>query len=148
MDKHTRPYTCKNLDCTGISFGDRAGLYRHEREKHRAAKYFCQNPICPRHGKGFARKNHLDLHMVARHPSGPPNAEVLPTPESIGHLEIVDENRIKKQNGDMIGEMRGLKAKLEELETRRQQLASCQLKIEEDILAVQRTMQLCNSEGN
>lgn len=41
-----------------------------------------------------------------------------------------------------MGEIGGLRAKLRELEMRKKELAACQLKVDEDIQAVKRTMEL------
>jgi hypothetical protein len=148
MDKHTRPFTCKNPTCNGTNFGDRASLQRHRREKHQAARYFCQISACPRHHKGFARKTHLDLHMVARHKPGASNSETSRNPDSPvfdRDLESLEGDQTGKENSGIVGRgLDGLKAKLKELEARRKLLAASQLKTEEDILAVQRTLQLCD----
>jgi hypothetical protein len=149
MDKHTRPYTCKNPICNGINFGDRAGLQRHEREKHEAVKYFCQISACPRHRKGFARKTHLELHVGARHKSGASKSEAIFNSVSNKKLEIMEEDLSEtEKSGEMGRGIDGLKAKLKELETRKKLLAASQLKVEEDIGAVVRTLQLCGCEGS
>ncbi|KAE9365902.1 hypothetical protein N431DRAFT_487789 [Stipitochalara longipes BDJ] len=146
MNKHARPFTCKNPTCNGTNFGDRAGLQRHEREKHQAARYFCQISACPRHSKGFARKTHLDMHMLARHKLGASNSPAPQNPESPEfdrEVETMEGGQIEKENCDMVWSgLDGLSAKLKELEAKRKLLATSQLKVEEDILAVQRTLQL------
>ena len=61
----------------------------------------------------------------------------------IGKLDTMEEDQTEKEKSDEIGgEIRGLKTKLTELEARRKLLAASQLKVEEDIQAVERTLQL------
>jgi hypothetical protein len=60
-----------------------------------------------------------------------------------GKLDTMEEDQIEKQKSDEIGgEIRGLKTKLTELEARRKLLVASQVKVEEDIQAVERTLQL------
>jgi vacuolar-type H+-ATPase subunit I/STV1 len=47
-----------------------------------------------------------------------------------------------ERNVRVFSELYGLKLKLRELERKKEELAACQLKIEEDIQAVKRTMEL------
>jgi hypothetical protein len=143
MDKHTRPFTCMNPICNGANFGDRAGLQRHEREKHQEAKHFCQVSTCPRHRRGFARKNHLELHVAALHRSGASISESPLSSAMSGKMDTIEEDQTEKEKSDEIGgEIRGLKTKLTELEARRKLLVASQVKVEEDIQAVERTLQL------
>jgi hypothetical protein len=142
MDKHTRPFTCKNPICNGTNFGDRAGLQRHEREKHQEAKHFCQISTCPRHKRGFARKNHLELHVAALHRSSASISESSLSSAMTGKLDKMEEDQTEEKSDEIGGEMRGLKTTLVELKARRKLLAASQLKVEEDIQAVERTLQL------
>jgi hypothetical protein len=60
-------------------------------------------------------------------------------------LESLEGDQTGKENSGIVGRgLDGLKAKLKELEARRKLLAASQLKTEEDISAVQRTLQLCD----
>jgi hypothetical protein len=60
------------------------------------------------------------------------------SPESEGVLEDVEE----KADVGSVGERGGLKAKLRELEMRKEELAASQMKVDEDIQALKRTMEL------
>jgi len=143
MDKHTRPYTCLNASCGGINFGDKAGLLRHEREKHGVVKYLCPISTCTRNRRGFSRKRNLDAHMKTRHKSTGSNTEgIANSPESIDSQELMDEDQTVAEATGVLGEMSGLRTKLRDLETRKRELATCQAKVEEDIQAIKRTIQL------
>jgi len=143
MDKHTRPYTCLDASCGGINFGDKAGLLRHEREKHGAVKYLCPISTCTRNRRGFARKRNLDAHIKTRHRSTASNIEgVVNSPESVESQDLMDEDRTVAEETRVLGDMSGLRTKLHDLETRKRELAACQAKVEEDIQAIKRTIQL------
>jgi hypothetical protein len=143
MDKHTRPYTCLDASCGGINFGDKAGLLRHEREKHGALKYLCPISTCTRNRRGFARKRNLDAHIKTRHRSTSSNVEgIANSPESIDSQELMDEDQTVAEETGVLGDMSGLRTKLHDLETRKRELAACQAKVEEDIQAIKRTIQL------
>jgi len=69
-DKHTKPYSCTESSCEGLNFGDKAGLQRHEKErhgKHGATRYFCNVETCPRRLRGFPRKKNRDVHVRTCH---------------------------------------------------------------------------------
>jgi hypothetical protein len=87
--------------------------------------------------------------MVARHKPGASHSETSQNPHSPEFdkdLENVEGDQTEKENSDGVGGgLNGLKVKLKELEARKRLLAASQLKVEEDILAVQRTLQLCGS---
>jgi hypothetical protein len=102
MEKHTRPYSCQDPKCNGRSFGDKAGLQRHEKEKHSSEKFCCPVRPCPRSVRGFGRKRNLDLHISRRHrgqmTGGVPVAEGSmvedagmnsDSPDSVGDLELL-----------------------------------------------------------
>jgi hypothetical protein len=60
-----------------------------------------------------------------------------------GKMDTIEEDQTEKEKSDEIGgEIRGLKTKLTELEARRKLLVASQVKVEEDIQAVERTLQL------
>ena len=74
MDKHTRPYICREPGCEKIrGFTYSGGLLRHEREVHRQhggpkAPRFCPYPNCKRStGQGFSRKENLMEHLRRVH---------------------------------------------------------------------------------
>lgn len=74
MDKHDRPYRCKETGCEKLpGFTYSGGLLRHEREvhgKHGGPKkqLNCPHPNCKRHtGKGFSRQENLNEHLRRVH---------------------------------------------------------------------------------
>lgn len=74
MDKHERPYVCKEPECENIrGFTYSGGLLRHQREVHRQhggpkASCMCPYPDCKRHvGVGFSRKENLAEHLRRVH---------------------------------------------------------------------------------
>ena len=74
MDKHDRPYVCKEQGCEKIQgFTYSGGLLRHQREVHKknasARKpLFCPFQNCNRHsGTGFTRRENLNEHIRRRH---------------------------------------------------------------------------------
>lgn len=146
MEKHTRPYSCSNPACNGIDFGDKAGLQRHEKEKHGTVKVRCPVSSCPRHKRGFGRKRNLELHIVARHQEAERsmNNKNSEPPKSI---ENDDSEDLEAFSGvaKASEHMDRLKTKLQELETRKKELVESQAKVDGDIQAVKRTMQLVSA---
>ena len=74
MDKHTRPYVCKEAGCEKIQgFTYSGGLLRHQREVHKhhggpKAPRMCPFPDCKRStGSGFSRKENLQEHLRRVH---------------------------------------------------------------------------------
>jgi hypothetical protein len=146
MEKHTRPYSCLNPACNDVNFADKAGLQRHEKEKHGTVKVLCPVSSCPRHKRGFPRKRNLESHIVARHQKVERSVNAIfdknsESPKSIEN----DDNEDFQAFGGVVkasGHMDRLKTKLQELETRKKELVESQAKVDADIQAVQRTMQL------
>jgi len=155
MEKHTRPYACSNPTCAGIDFGDKGGLQRHEKEKHGTVKFLCPISSCPRNRRGFGRKRNLDLHVVSRHQTmgrsvDPARDTTSGSPEPLKLITSVDNDDV----GDLWaleemvegpGEMGSLKMKLQELETRKKELAESQSKVDKAIHAVKKTIQIMSS---
>jgi hypothetical protein len=54
----------------------------------------------------------------------------------------MDEDQNVDEETGVLGDMSGLRTKLHDLETRKRELAACQAKVEEDIQAIKRTIQL------
>jgi outer membrane murein-binding lipoprotein Lpp len=54
----------------------------------------------------------------------------------------MDEDQSVAEETGVLGDMSGLRTKLNDLETRKKELAACQAKVEEDIQAIKRTIQL------
>ncbi|MCJ1281451.1 hypothetical protein MMC26_000770, partial [Xylographa opegraphella] len=74
MDKHTRPYVCREPGCEKIQgFTYSGGLLRHEREVHKQhggpkAPRMCPHRDCKRSsGTGFSRKENLNEHLRRVH---------------------------------------------------------------------------------
>jgi len=74
MDKHDRPYKCKEKGCEKLQgFTYSGGLLRHQREVHKqnggkSASLFCPMPNCKRNaGTGFTRKENLAEHIRRVH---------------------------------------------------------------------------------
>lgn len=74
MDKHERPYKCREADCEeSLGFTYSGGLLRHQREVHKMhlpnqQPLFCPFPNCKRSsGTGFTRKENLEEHKRRRH---------------------------------------------------------------------------------
>ena len=134
MEKHTRPYTCEDPQCNGRTFGNKAGLQRHEREKHSSEKFSCPVRSCPRSSRGFGRKRNLDLHISRRHGSymtggvavteGPMDEDVEMNSsqplQSVGGLEV-----LVTPEG-----IESLRATLRELEAKKMKLAEDHAKVD------------------
>ncbi|KAF1815709.1 hypothetical protein P152DRAFT_446746 [Eremomyces bilateralis CBS 781.70] len=79
MDKHERPYKCRETGCEKLQgFTYSGGLLRHQREVHKLhggtkITIYCPEPACKRHhGPPFTRKENLQEHLrrVHRRESG------------------------------------------------------------------------------
>lgn len=97
MDKHDRPYKCKEPGCDKVlGFTYSGGLLRHQREVHKKntkakSPRMCPYPDCNRStGTGFTRQENLKEHLRRRHmhndisPGMPlaktPDVEAMPAP--------------------------------------------------------------------
>jgi len=74
MDRHERPYKCRESGCeSNPGFTYSGGLLRHQREVHKMhlstkQPLFCPFPNCDRSsGNGFTRKENLEEHKRRRH---------------------------------------------------------------------------------
>ena len=74
MDRHERPYKCREPGCElNPGFTYSGGLLRHQREVHKMhlstkQPLFCPFPNCNRSsGTGFTRKENLEEHKRRRH---------------------------------------------------------------------------------
>ncbi|KAF4628842.1 hypothetical protein G7Y89_g9308 [Cudoniella acicularis] len=154
-EKHTKPYVCEELSCNGIAFGDKASLHRHETEKHGkhdAKRYLCPVESCPRARKGFPRKRNRDVHMSTRHNTLSTIIDRVTREGSEGRTSEIPEQTIEeilstKLSGE-VGEMAtienisGLELKLVELEKEKSELDLRRSRVDEDIKALRRTIQL------
>lgn len=95
LDKHNKPYECMELICNGLSFGNKADLQRHEREKHGMVKFRCPLTTCPRNITGFSRKRNLDSHVNNRHKAGEKRA---PRSPGLGQELSSIESKISSSN--------------------------------------------------
>lgn len=152
-DRHIKPYVCDELGCKGNAFGDKASLHRHETEKHgkhSAKRYLCPVESCPRARKGFPRKSNRNLHVTTRH-----NDFSFATPGGItedGGASESPEQTVDEGLGTQLncgtGEMaevenrRGLEFKLKELEKEKSALDLRRSRVDEDIRALKRSIQL------
>ncbi|KAI9812868.1 MAG: hypothetical protein M1827_004386 [Pycnora praestabilis] len=74
MDKHERPYVCKEPSCEKLpGFTYSGGLLRHQREVHKKNEDGKKRLMCPHHdckrssGDGFTRKENLNEHLRRVH---------------------------------------------------------------------------------
>jgi TATA-binding protein-associated factor Taf7 len=74
MDKHERPYKCREPGCDKIrGFTYSGGLLRHQREVHKknqsmGRELYCQYPNCNRsNSQPFTRQENLKEHIRRRH---------------------------------------------------------------------------------
>lgn len=150
MDKHTRPYVCLNPGCIDVNFGNKAGLHCHERERHGSTKLPCPISVCRRHVKGFSRKRNLDLHIKTCH--GFSTEQVVSQETRIE--DVFSESLAEEYGLGMRGDIESitggtsnidsisLQAKLQELEKEKKELELCQARVDGDILALKRALQI------
>jgi Zinc finger, C2H2 type len=74
MDKHDRPYKCREPGCDKVrGFTYSGGLLRHQREVHKknqsiGRELYCQYPNCNRsNSQPFTRQENLKEHIRRRH---------------------------------------------------------------------------------
>ena len=149
MDKHTRPYICLDPACSDVNFGDKAGLRRHEQERHSSTKFLCPIVACRRHVKGFARKRNLDLHISTCHRASPEQGVSIGNGNEDGIFEdIHNKDALKlgdvvpKTGGGLSTDSTSLQTKLHELEKEKKELALCQARVDGDILALKRALHI------
>lgn len=143
MDRHTKPYSCKEPAYDAPKFGDKGGLWRHEREKHGkhgATRFICPEPLCPRHIKGFARKNHRDIHIrdTCSHQTYRGFADDNDHDKSMS----LEEESVTVSRNLKTAEEDGLRKKLQGLENEKKELVERQAKVEENILTLKKAMEL------
>lgn len=166
MDKHERPYKCLEQSCHNRAFSDKAGLRRHHRSVHGKPLFICPVTSSRRHIKGFARKDNLMEHQKRVYPtvslainlqsikshSLPPESDVT-NAQSVGvNVQSgINQNGIMElpMKATVVGliEAQSLVAKLQELKVERaRRLETLDLKsLDEDIIAVERTLAICSS---
>jgi hypothetical protein len=152
-DRHIKPYVCEELGCKGNAFGDKASLHRHETEKHgkhSAKRYLCPVESCPRARKGFPRKSNRNLHVTTRHHDfsfATPGGIMEDGGASESPEQAVDEGlgtQLDCGAGEMaaVENRRGLEFKLKELEKEKSALDLRRSRVDEDIRALKRSIQL------
>ncbi|KAK4242534.1 hypothetical protein C8A03DRAFT_29296 [Achaetomium macrosporum] len=73
MDKHERPYKCRETGCENLSgFTYSGGLTRHLWEVHgihdgQKREFYCPHESCKRSGEAFTRRENLNEHMRRVH---------------------------------------------------------------------------------
>ncbi|PQE25502.1 c2h2 transcription factor protein [Rutstroemia sp. NJR-2017a BBW] len=125
MDKHDRPYRCKEAGCEKLpGFTYSGGLLRHEREvhgKHGGPKkqLNCPHPNCKRHtGKGFSRQENLNEHLRRVHTDGGITQVAVEEAEEDPTQAVAGGKRKRgtsKGDSDLREEMKRMKAENEEL---------------------------------
>ncbi len=157
MDKHTRPYSCQDPQCHGRDFGDKAGLQRHEKEKHGNEKFCCPVRACPRSARGFGRKRNLDLHISSRHQAQKTRVMAV-IEETMNEEAGMSSDPLplgligsEESSADIVGglgllvapqSIESLRATLRELEAKKTELAEGQAKVDAVIDSLKRAMQL------
>jgi hypothetical protein len=153
MDRHERPYVCMEPACRSLTFPAKGGLKRHRQSVHGERLFKCPIASCTRHKKGFARRDNLVEHQKRVHPSetfrddGFSFGSSTPIPGMDDDWPSSDVSQQRDENQCGIAEpqlkvagLEGvdiyvLQAKLQELEAERARL-------DDDIMAVKRTLQL------
>jgi hypothetical protein len=117
MDRHERPYKCREAGCElNPGFTYSGGLLRHQREVHKMhlsmkQPLFCPFPNCNRSsGTGFTRKENLEEHKRRRHleelsDHGAP----APTPQlPVAPIEVVaQEPPVKRRRISSVADIQG-----------------------------------------
>ena len=106
IDKHERPYTCKESECAEVKgFTTLGGLHRHEREVHHKYSwdkklFFCPHTNCKRSKKPFTRREKLEGHMRTVHGHEEPPAILLPQNALPDHTTYIESKR-KRQDTEV-----------------------------------------------
>ncbi|KAH9223708.1 hypothetical protein DL95DRAFT_440621 [Leptodontidium sp. 2 PMI_412] len=155
MDRHTRPYICTEAKCNNLTFGEKAGLHRHRREVHGLAKLFCPFPSCRRYSRGFPRQRNLDVHLKTQHKglglSEEGDVVLSDELQNSGFEGGEGEIGLITGGGEIDGgkmmcvDMSSLHLKLRELEVEKRELEICQSRVDEDILALKRVLQIVSA---
>jgi hypothetical protein len=152
---------CEELGCNKLAFGDKAGLHRHEAEKHgkhNANRYFCPIQSCPRAVKGFLRKKNRDVHVSNRHQTRSavgsgvfegPSASPAPEQTESGSDRLSSNDLVEDGPGNVIGDVAWVRVKLMQLEKESgelgeeiKELSDRKARKDEYIQAFKKTMQL------
>ena len=115
MDKHTRPYKCKEVSCGHLQgFGSKGDLVRHE-NTHRqksdpSLTYFCPSTECKRStGIGYSREDYLKDHILKAHGmiskvredhAGTSAAEQTSTVSEVAGVNVSETRRKRRREED------------------------------------------------
>ena len=117
MDRHERPYKCREAGCElNPGFTYSGGLLRHQREVHKMhlstkQPLFCPFPNCNRSsGTGFTRKENLEEHKRRRHleelsDHGAGEPALQPPPPLAATTEVSQEPSLKRRRISSTTEM-------------------------------------------
>lgn len=153
---------CLEQSCNKRAFPDKGTLQRHQHSVHSNPHIYCPVKSCRRHTKGFARKDNLREHIkrahatvllqinenLQRHGNSIPDMSVGNISRGDFANDILDRNgsmeATAKAAGTGSSEAEALEAKLQELKAERaRRLKGLNLEsLEEDIMAVERTLKL------
>ncbi|QSZ32805.1 hypothetical protein DSL72_002385 [Monilinia vaccinii-corymbosi] len=130
MDKHDRPYRCKETGCEKLpGFTYSGGLLRHEREvhgKHGGPKkqLNCPHPNCKRHtGKGFSRQENLNEHLRRVHTDGVTSQIAIEeTEEDASQAAITGIKRKRGNSKEDINELEALREEIKKIKAENEEL--------------------------
>ena len=137
MDKHNRPYVCREKGCENIrGFTYSGGLSRHQREVHRQhggpkASCHCPHKDCKRStGVGFSRKENLQEHLRRVHRDIGDGQDEAPSPPS-NEVSLLGNSRKRRRaapaddgddQNDLEQEVKKLRKELQERDERLKRL--------------------------
>jgi len=135
-----RPHRCPIPGCKARPFSNQGDLKRHKRSVHGRPQLVCPEFSCPRHLRGFARKDNLNQHLSRCHSQAHKVKAASCSLEGDRETSNEQEDAVTEQmdvvkSDDDDDKNAMLKAKLLELEMKRTE-------IEGDIEAVKRTLAL------
>ncbi len=117
MDRHERPYKCREAGCElNPGFTYSGGLLRHQREVHKMhlstkQPLYCPFPNCNRSsGTGFTRKENLEEHKRRRHLeelSDHGAVEVAPQVPVVASSAVSQEPPAKRRRVSSVSEVQG-----------------------------------------
>ncbi|ESZ93782.1 hypothetical protein SBOR_5838 [Sclerotinia borealis F-4128] len=130
MDKHDRPYRCKETGCEKLpGFTYSGGLLRHEREvhgKHGGPKkqLNCPHPNCKRHtGKGFSRQENLNEHLRRVHTdTGMTQMTMEETEEDVSQAVITGMKRKRGNSKEETSELETLREEFKKIKAENDEL--------------------------
>lgn len=131
MDKHDRPYRCKESGCEKLpGFTYSGGLLRHEREvhgKHGGPKkqLNCPHPNCKRHtGKGFSRQENLNEHLRRVHTDGASSqmTQIEEPEEDASQAVVIGVKRRRGNSKEETSELETLREEIKKMRAENEEL--------------------------